>query len=652
MPNPVLQSVSRRPHQFDPQTLSRSVIALPLLEKIDFELAVTARVLRQHPAIKDKYNSAIFLNPNFPGGVAEAFETACERLRAAAKKVGADAPTIDKPDPEIDASVALAKMNAATARQLLGMDASLHDRALTGIWPSRFEIIIDINLSFLPLARANKKSAAGDSELAHPDPRRVAKALIRQYIARAKRALAKSSPDHADSADQCIDDFKTELSGQYVFARLSGAAIKALVAIDLEAARKLAAKANKALPQDIKDASGREGKEIAKAVKAAPKVEVARFRTIFRIWPDFEVQSCIHRSISTVKADAAHRSFSALGEGITWAVMDTGIDGLHPHFDLHANIDVASPFHADFTGPSSKPAPLQDDFGHGTHVAGIIAGEGSDPAKMIAVWHELDEEGSKVSRMEPLKAASGMAPKCKLVSLKVLDEFGMGKASNVIAAISHVQLINGNGRDLKIHGVNLSLGHAFDPKWFACGRSPLCVEVNRLVKSGVVVVVAAGNTGYGSVQTKEGSSDVCLDLTINDPGNAEFAITVGSTHRDMPHIYGVSYFSSKGPTGDGRCKPDLVAPGENIVSCAAANSRMVMSETSEQGCTYFKSSGTSMAAPHVSGAAAAFLSIRNEYIGEAEKVKEIFTSTATDLARDRYFQGSGLLDLMRAIQSV
>ena len=77
-------------------------------------------------------------------------------------------------------------------------------------------------------------------------------------------------------------------------------------------------------------------------------------------------------------------------------------------------------------------------------------------------------------------------------------------------------------------------------------------EVNRLVKSGVIVVIAAGNSGYGTLKTKEGESDAGLGLTINDPGNAEYAITVGSTHHDMPHLYGVSYFSSKGPTGDGR----------------------------------------------------------------------------------------------------
>ena len=144
-----------------------------------------------------------------------------------------------------------------------------------------------------------------------------------------------------------------------------------------------------------------------------------------------------------------------------------------------------------------------------------------------------------------------------------------------------------------------------------------------------------------------------MPLTINDPGNAELAITVGSTHRDMPHTYGVSYFSSKGPTGDGRLKPDLVAPGEKIISCAAGQraTRPRLHEV-DQKFDYLEQSGTSMAAPHVSGVVAAFLSVRSEFIGQPEKVKELFVNSATDLHRDRYFQGSGLVDLMRAIQSV
>jgi subtilisin family serine protease len=190
-------------------------------------------------------------------------------------------------------------------------------------------------------------------------------------------------------------------------------------------------------------------------------------------------------------------------------------------------------------------------------------------------------------------------------------------------------------------------------------------------------VVAAGNTGYGYEETKfRGSVAAGLQLSINDPGNAELAITVGSTHRDMPHVYGVSYFSSKGPTGDGRLKPDLVAPGEKILSCAGGASLSEVKArfgakanagsgtdagaaasaadraVAEAGCDYLEESGTSMAAPHVSGVIAAFLSVRREFIGQPERVKEIFLSTATDLKRDRYFQGHGLVDLMRAIQSI
>jgi serine protease AprX len=654
MPVPPRRDIRSQPHRFDPSALARSVISLPLLERIDRERAITATVEAMHPKVRETHNAAIFLRPDYPDGPKAALAAVREELMPTAiKKLRPGAPqTIDEPDPEIDAHVALSSLDGAVIRRLLAASAASPSNPIEGIWPTRFEVIIDINLAFKPIEpERDGKTAASSAEFKHPDPRQVAKALIKKYIERAKKEA------RITDADQGVEEQKTEVSNQYVFARLEGSVIKKLVEIDNREAEKLVKKAMKAAPEVVEQAVGRTGKEVVGAVRAAPKVERSRFRTIHHIWPDFEIRSCITSSIRTVKVDAAQSSFTALGDGIAWAVMDTGIDGLHPHFKLHGNIDPASPYHADFTDAPGGPQPLKDEFGHGTHVAGIIAGEQSlekksDPADMLAVWHELDSNGKKVPRSETLQAVSGMAPKCRLVSLKVLDEFGIGKASNVIAAIAHVQLLNGHGRDLKIHGVNLSLGHPFDPKWFACGHSPLCVEVNRLVKSGVVVVVAAGNTGYGSLQTKEGSSDACLDLTINDPGNAEYAITVGSTHRDMPHMYGVSYFSSKGPTGDGRYKPDLLAPGEKIISCAAPDSTLVQRETGGEKCSYFENSGTSMAAPHVSGAVAAFLSIRREFIGEAEKVKQIFASTATDLGRDRYFQGAGLVDLMRAIQSV
>jgi subtilisin family serine protease len=101
----------------------------------------------------------------------------------------------------------------------------------------------------------------------------------------------------------------------------------------------------------------------------------------------------------------------------------------------------------------------------------------------------------------------------------------------------------------------------------------------------------------------------------------------------------VSYFSSRGPTGDGRLKPDLVAPGEKIRSTVPNDGDALLD-------------GTSMAAPHVSGAAALLISRHPEFIGQPQRVKEILCKSATDLGRERYFQGAGLLDILRALQSI
>jgi serine protease AprX len=409
------------------------------------------------------------------------------------------------------------------------------------------------------------------------------------------------------------------------------------------------------------------GDEIRQLVKADRKMPMKASKgqsphAIFRIWPDFEINALLVRSVSTVKADAAHSSFAAFGKDVTWAVVDSGVEGKHPHFKTYKNLDLGSKLqHYDFTLDDPKKqvnakSALRDEAGHGTHVAGIIAGSfgDADSQAVRAVARRWSEDGGTQSLLERYDSITGMAPKCKIVSMKVLDEKGNGRTSSVIQALDRIQETNGYGRRILIHGVNLSVGYDFEPEWFACGQSPICVEVDRLVRSGVVVVVAAGNTGYGVQTTKaRGNVSSGLPLSINDPGNADLAITVGSTHRDMPHTYGVSYFSSKGPTGDGRPKPDLLAPGEKILSCAAGQAKETASADLNKGdFDYLEQSGTSMAAPHVSGVVAAFLSVRREFIGQPEKVKQLFVSSATDLHRDRYFQGSGLIDLMRAIQSV
>ena len=465
--------------------------------------------------------------------------------------------------------------------------------------------------------------------------------LAREWVIKTTERIIGKAESESENAREGINYFKSDFSQQYLFAALEGETIRKLVNRD-------------SLLEDDTKGQAAQGRSLPHA--------------IYHIWPDFEIRTLINKSISTVKADAAQTSFSAYGEGIVWAVIDSGIDGSHPHFLANENLEHNETLvHKDFTrlGPKSvdalkdDPSALKDAFGHGTHVAGIIAGEleiseeGKKKGEKIRAYsRQRDEKGNVNYNPLPITSISGMAPRCKLLSLKVLDDEGKGAVSNIIAAIALIQQINGYGRRLLIHGVNLSVGYDFDPEWFACGQSPLCVEVDRLVRSGVVVVVAAGNTGYGTIETQFNSFvSAGMDLTINDPGNAELAITVGSTHKDMPHVYGVSYFSSKGPTGDGRAKPDLVAPGEKIISCASGKQLKEMQEKKLE-CDYVEESGTSMAAPHVSGAIAAFLSIRKEFVGRPDKVKEIFLSTATDLKRERYFQGYGLVDLMRAIQSV
>lgn len=380
---------------------------------------------------------------------------------------------------------------------------------------------------------------------------------------------------------------------------------------------------------------------------------------VYKIWLDEALSPLVFVSSRTIKCDAARAAFMSAGRDIVWAVADTGV-ARHEHFLRHKNLELPEGLeHRDFTlGDShslqqAREGALVDTDGHGTHVAGIIAGETragevvdeKDPASPTLGQVEI----TPAEDSEAVDLIAGVAPHCKIMSLKVLEkgrENG-GDTSRILAAIGHIQSLNAYGRRIRVHGLNISLGYDFKPLNFAAGQSPLCAEVDRLVKCGVVVVVAAGNGGGGIVRLEGGESAKAAHLsTIADPGNSEMAITVGSTHRDRPHTYGVSFFSAKGPTIDGRMKPDLVAPGERIVSCDATGSR-------DGGKVPFRSlSGTSMAAPHVSGAIAAFLSVRGEFRGQPERVKRLFLDNATDLGRRPEFQGRGLIDLMRTLQAV
>jgi serine protease AprX len=234
----------------------------------------------------------------------------------------------------------------------------------------------------------------------------------------------------------------------------------------------------------------------------------------------------------------------------------------------------------------------------------------------------------------------GVCPDIKLYDFRVLGASAEESEYAIIGALQFIRHLNKQSGYRIIDGVNMSLSIPHSVRNYACGWTPVCVEAEAVVSSGVVVVAAAGNHGYQKYRLADDSPfESYAASSITDPGNAETVITVGATHRFWPHTYGVSYFSSRGPTGDGRPKPDILAPGEKITSCVPNGGEDEMD-------------GTSMAAPHVSGAAALLMARHEELKGQPGRIKKILCDAATDLNRERSFQGHGMLDVLRALQSI
>jgi subtilisin family serine protease len=348
-------------------------------------------------------------------------------------------------------------------------------------------------------------------------------------------------------------------------------------------------------------------------------------RAIYRIFQNSRKRALLRDSAPAVHAPTAHAGYGARGQRIVWATLDSGIDPDHPHFAKHHNIlkvyDCLTAGPVRERDPKKSPALGSDVHGHGTHVCGIIAGTNPD-LKLTAI-----------------------APEAKLISYKVLDDSGGGSDAKIIKALDHIFDTNADANELVIHGVNLSLGGPFNPEIFGCGDSPLCKQLRKLWRQGVLVVLAAGNEGYLELQQGSESIALNLDLSIGDPANLDECVAVGSVHKTKPQFYGVSYFSSRGPTADGRAKPDLVAPGEKIVSCRADG----RDHGNPLNDLYVAMSGTSMAAPHVSGAIACFLSARREFIGYPDRVKAHLLANCTDLARDRMHQGAGIPNIVKML---
>ncbi|HYM98911.1 MAG TPA: S8 family peptidase [Aestuariivirgaceae bacterium] len=404
---------------------------------------------------------------------------------------------------------------------------------------------------------------------------------------------------------------------------------------------------------------------------------------VWKISLNRPTQIALFESRAAIKGDAAQNLFNISTKDLAWAVVDCGIDATHPAFlDRDApKKKIAAPARSrivktfDFTFLRMLLAlqkntyrtagdrvinlnPQQQDemkdfrrrvrlgreidwemilplieiphdqryepptHEHGTHVAGILAGN----------WlAEDNEEGQTLV---------GICPELRMYDFRVFDNLGNTEEFIIMAALQVVGHLNRFRENPVIHGVNMSLSMQHEVISYACGRTPICDECTALFGDGVVVVAAAGNQGYNeSEETGGGQFGSYRMASITDPGNADCVITVGSTHRSEPHTYGVSYFSGRGPTGDGRRKPDLVAPGEKITAPIPNRGSKRMD-------------GTSMAAPHVSGAAALLMARNRELIGHPGRIKQILCKSATDLGREVNFQGAGMLDILRALQSV
>jgi subtilisin family serine protease len=246
------------------------------------------------------------------------------------------------------------------------------------------------------------------------------------------------------------------------------------------------------------------------------------------------------------------------GTGVKVAVIDTGIDYTHPDFgnctSVGAGCKIAGGY--DFVNNDADP---MDDMGHGTHVAGIIAADG--------MWGD----GS------PMR---GVAPGATLYAYKVLNASGSGSGADIIRAFEYVLDPNGDGDESDhLDIASISLGASSnDPE------DPMAIAANNMAEGGVVVVVAAGNSGSYE--------------TIGSPGTARKAITVGASGR---YGDGIAYFSSRGPVKGGGMKPDVMAPGESICSSEWGNAWNGSRCYDER---HVSLSGTSMATPHVSGLAA------------------------------------------------
>jgi len=316
-------------------------------------------------------------------------------------------------------------------------------------------------------------------------------------------------------------------------------------------------------------------------------------------------------SIDASGAAAARSRYGVTGKGVTVAVIDSGVQPSKELTETRIRAFV------DFVGGRTRP---YDDYGHGTHVAHIIAGNGS------------------LSRGQ----FTGAAPAADIVALKVLDGQGRGSTSKVLKALDWVLA---NYRLYNIRVVNLSLGH---PVYGEAAHDPLVQAVEALSKRGIVVVVASGNLG------KLRSTGQVVYGSVTSPGNAPSVVTVGAVNTNGTSVRGddfIADFSGRGPTRfEHTIKPDLVAPGYAIMAKVALPSYLATTyPTLVNRSGQMRLNGTSMATPVVAGAAALMLSANSSL--SAHTVKAVLQYTAQRLpGADVMTQGAGEINIAGAVR--
>ena len=320
---------------------------------------------------------------------------------------------------------------------------------------------------------------------------------------------------------------------------------------------------------------------VALSARASEITALSEQAEVERIWPDLRVHSCLDVSAPLIGAPAVWDS-GYTGEGVRIAVLDTGLDLEHPDFAGR----IADT--ADFTGEG-----VEDVNGHGTHVAGVACGDGT------------------ASRGK----YRGIAPASTLYVAKVLDRHGSAYMSDVMAGIDWAV-----GQNVQV--INLSLSGSAPGD----GTDALSETCDLVVERGIVVCVAAGNSGP-------------TGCSIGPPGCARQVITVGASTDDDE----VLEASSRGPTSDGRAKPDILFPGSVIVSCRASGTCL----GSPLDLEYTEASGTSMATPHASGSAALLLGVDPGLT--PVDVKQLMRESAICLGLDENTEGAGRGDAGAAL---